>query len=82
MVEEKKILDLHPYDLYDTSMPSSIDMYGDGEADMTSEEYNAMVTDLVADICTLKRRWAGGAARYCDDDELLRFRLGEIKASI
>ena len=48
---------------------------------MTSEEFNTMVADLVSDICTLKRRWASGEARYCDDDELLRYRLGELKAS-
>ena len=60
---------------------SSIDLYGEGDVDMTSEEFNTMVADLVSDICTLKRRWASGEARYCDDDELLRYRLGELKAS-
>ena len=63
--------------LYLTSMPSSIDLYGDGDVDITSDEFSTRVTDLVSDICTLERRWASGEARYCDDDEFLRFRLGE-----
>ena len=61
-------------------MPSSIDFFGDVDAKMTIEEYNSVVAALVDDICTLQRRWAGGEARYCDDDELLRFRLGELEA--
>jgi hypothetical protein len=62
-------------------MPSSINLYGEGDVDMTSDEFIAMVADLVSDICTLGRRWASGEARYCDDDELLRYRLGELKSS-
>ena len=62
-------------------MPSSIDMFGKEDAKMTEEEFQALVAELVADICTLKRRWSGGDARYCDDDELLRYRLGELVSS-
>ena len=62
------------------ALPSSIDFFGDVDAKMTNEEFNSVVAALVDDICTLNRRWAGGEARYCDDDELLRFRLGELEA--
>ena len=61
-------------------MPYSIDLFGEVMANMTAEEFLAMVTDLVADVCTLRRRWSGGDARYSDDDELLRYRLCELEA--
>ena len=51
-----------------------------GAVDPDPTEFLAMVTDLVADVCTLRRRWSGGDARYSDDDELLRYRLCELEA--